>query len=78
MTDERNNKRNDGMDEPDFDEVVLESLLKAHKAFEENITDYGYDPAYADVRFTAWVLDANLTSRLRRFEIEGEVKDSQK
>lgn len=61
-------------DEISLDEAIQEGLLAARKAFEDTISKYCYDPAYTDIKFTAWAVDSSLTIRLRRFEIEGEVK----
>lgn len=60
--------------EETFDGAILEGLLKARDAFEKYLEDCGYDSAYADIRFTAWVVDSGFTTRLRRMEIEGELK----
>ena len=62
-------------EEPSTDQITLEALIKARGAFDKYLEDYGYDPAFWDTRFTAWQVDSSLSQRLRKFEIEGEVKD---
>ena len=64
-------------DEKDLDEVICEALLVAQKRFNETVGEYGFDPAYCDIRFTAWVKDSSLTERLGRFEIEHECKSGE-
>jgi hypothetical protein len=63
-------------DELTFEECIQKALLKAQDAFEKELEDNCFDPAYTDIRFTAWVLDDSFEARLRRFEIEGECKDN--
>lgn len=58
----------------DFDDVVYEALVEAKRAFDSKIEDYCYDPSFADIRFTAFIVDSTLTTRLRKIEIEGELK----
>jgi len=64
-------------DEPDFDDVVYLALRNAKKVFEDTLSRYLYDPAYCDIRFTAFIKDMNFEQRLRKIEIEGELKDKQ-
>jgi hypothetical protein len=54
---------------------TMKALIAAKEAFKKCLEDEGYDPAYWDIRFTAWELDANLEHRTQRYEIEGEVKE---
>jgi len=63
------------MDEPELEVVVMEGLHKARKALEDCVSEYGYDPAYVDTRFTAWIVDSSFTARLCRIEYETEVKE---
>lgn len=55
-------------------EITIKALNNAKEAFNKTIGDEGYDSAYWDIRFTAWEVDSNFTTRLRRYEIEDEVK----
>jgi len=55
--------------------ITMEALEKAKEAFNKRLEYEGYDPAYWDIRFTAWEVGDNFTTRLRRYEIEDEVKD---
>ena len=64
----------DNMEKSD-DEVAYEALLEARERFKEVLTGYNIDAAYFDTRFTTWVIDDSLTTRLRRIEIEEEVKN---
>lgn len=54
---------------------TMQALLKAKEAFNQHLEDLGYDPAYWDIRFTAWEVDSNFEHRLTKIEIEGEVKN---
>jgi len=60
--------------EKDLDDIVYEALVSAKKAFNTTIEDYNHDPAFTDIKFTAFILDSTLTTRLRKIEIEGELK----
>ena len=62
-------------DDTDLEVVVMEGLHKARQALEDCVSEYGYDPAYVDTRFTAWIVDSSFTTRLRRIEYETEVKE---
>jgi len=62
-------------EDKDFEVVVGEALLMAQKAFQKHLEDYYFDPAYCDIRFTAWVKSDDFAERLKRFEIEDEVKE---
>ena len=68
-------KRNEMDEEKDLDTVVHEALEVAREAFQKHISDYCYDPAYTDIRFTAWIKDVSFENRLKRIEIEEEVKE---
>lgn len=57
-----------------LDEIVSKALDCAKQSFQAVLNDYGYDPAYCDILFTAWIKDVNFEHRLRRLEIEDEVK----
>ena len=59
----------------DFDDVVYEALRDARKKFCEVLEGYDYDPAYCDTKFTAFMVDSSLTTRIRKIEIESEVKE---
>ena len=61
-------------EEKEHDEAVYEALEKAREIFQKTISQYGYDPAFTDIQFTAWIKDVSLENRLRRIEIEEEVK----
>lgn len=63
-----------GYEEPTLDEIVSQALLVAKEVFQAEISDYGHDPAYCDIRFTTWIKDESFEQRLRRFEIEDECK----
>ena len=65
-------------DEPTIDQLTCEAMLAGRDAILQRISDFGYDPAYWDVRITLWQVDANLSTRLHRFEYEGELKDKDK
>ena len=55
--------------------IGSEALEHARNAFQGYISDtYNVDPAYFDIRFTAWVKDCNFETRLARIEIERELK----
>lgn len=64
---------NDG--DKDFDDVVYEALRNAQKRFCEVIESYNYEPAYCDIKFIAWIVDTSSYIRLRKTEIEAEVKN---
>ena len=59
----------------DEDLETCTALLKARDAFHQHLNGCGYDPAYWDIKFTCWQLTSNDFQRLRRFEIEDEVKE---
>lgn len=78
MTKVDNNQSSDvnfNDDEKDFDDVVYEALRDAKKKFQEVLESHNYDPAYCDIKFVAWVVDTSFTARLRKIEIEDEVKN---
>ena len=62
-------------DEEEFDDIVYIALKNARKAFNDTLSKYGFDSAYCDIRFTAFITDVNFEQRLRKIEIEGELKD---
>jgi hypothetical protein len=64
------------MDEPELTdhELTMAALDAARQAFNARIEADGCDPAYWDIRFTAWMLSTDEFKRLRRFEIEEECK----
>ncbi len=69
------------MSDPDDltpEEMAMEALISARDAFLKYFEDEGCDAAYWDYRFTAWVVDADFTTRLTRVEIEHEVKEGAK
>ena len=51
------------------------ALRQAKQAFQKFLSANCYDPAYWDLRFTAWEVSSDFTTRLRRYEIEDEVKN---
>lgn len=55
--------------------VTYEALEVARKTFDEYVESYGFDPAYWDIKFTAWLVSQDLKERLTRIEIEHEVKE---
>ena len=55
--------------------IGFEALDHAREEFQKFlIKEYNIDPANFDIRFTAWVVDANFEKRLSRIEIERELK----
>jgi hypothetical protein len=62
------------LEEDAFDEIVFKALDLARQCFRDCISEHGYESAYADIRFTAWVKDVTFEHRLRRVEIEEECK----
>jgi hypothetical protein len=62
-------------EEKEYDEVIYEALEATKKAFQAVISDYEYDSAYTDIRFTAWIKDLSFEHRLRKIEIEDEVHE---
>ena len=59
----------------EISEITNKALNKAWEAFEECLEKEDYDPANWDIRFTAWLKDANFEYRITKFEIEDEVKE---
>ena len=57
------------------EEITPVALEKALYAFQECLSDEGYDAGYWDVRFTAWTLSVANYERMKRYEIEDEVKE---
>ena len=55
--------------------LTFKALMKARKAFENALEKYGYDPAYWDIRFTAYLKDSDLKQRLTKIEYESELKE---
>lgn len=55
-------------------ELTMAALEAARRAFIARIEAEGSEPAYWDIRFTAWMLSSEDFCRLRRFEIEDECK----
>ena len=70
-----NNSSDINFNGKDFDDVVYEALRSAKERLAEVIESYNYEPAYCDIKFTAWIVDTSLTTRLRKIEIEAEVKN---
>ncbi len=56
-------------------EITMKALNKARGAFYDYLEKDGFDPGYWDIRFTAWLCNADSGERLTRFEIEHEVKE---
>lgn len=73
MQDELDKKLTD--DDPDFDDIVYLALRDAKRAFNDTLSKHLYDSAFCDIRFTVWVKDATFEHRLRRMEIEDELKE---
>lgn len=63
---------------PNLLEITMSALIAAKKAFEAYLEDLGHDPAYWDIKWTVWLLDASLTNRLTKIEIEHEIKKEEK
>lgn len=63
------------IEDKELEVVTYEALEVARKTFEEYLESYGFDPAYWDIKFTAWLVSQDLKERLTRIEIEHEVKD---
>lgn len=63
------------MKEKSLDEIVFIALTEAKKMFQSTISKFGYEAALVDIRFTAWINDINFEHRLRKIEIEDEVKE---
>ena len=65
------------MEDRDYsiEEITLIALEKAHTAFQKCLSDEGYETGYWDVRFTAWTLSVANYERMKRYEIEDEVKE---
>jgi len=60
--------------EDSIEKDTWDALESAFKAFEKHLSDCGYDPAYWDIKFTAYIKDSNLEKRLARIEYETELK----
>jgi len=65
------------MEDKDYsvEEITPIALEKAIRAFQECLSDEGYETGYWDVRFTAWTLNVTNHERVKRYEIEDEVKE---
>lgn len=61
-------------EEPSDELMAAGALDHAAKAFQDYISKEGLNPAYFDIRFTAWVVDSGFEKRLARIEIERELK----
>jgi len=59
----------------DFDDVVWEALNASRETFKDTLSKYLYDSACCDIRFTAFIVDTGFTTRLRKIELEEEVKE---
>ena len=53
-------------DDPEFDDVVYMALKDAKKAFQDMLGKYCFDPAYCDIRFTAFVNDTTECNALQK------------
>ena len=62
-------------DDESLDVLTMRALVAARDAFWKVLEADGCDPAYWDIRFTAWQVDSSFTHRLARVEIEREVKE---
>jgi len=60
------------------DEITYQALLKAKDAFYKFLNKKGYDGAYWDIIFNAYLVSTDLEHRLRRFTIEEEYKEKSK
>ena len=56
------------------EKVTWEAMMKAAQAFRKRLEKEGYDPAYWDFRITVWWVDAEFTTRYKKFEYEDEYK----
>jgi hypothetical protein len=61
--------------EEDLTLTTMRALVAAREAFNAYLGEDGNDPAYWDIRFTAWLVSSDFTTRLERVEIEQEVKE---
>lgn len=59
--------------EETIEELTFKALCQAQKSFDRYLEDLGNDPAYWDIRFTAWMRDSATLERYKRVEIESEV-----
>jgi len=44
--------------------LTFKALMKARKAFEQTLEKQGYDPAYWDIKFTAYLKDSRIKGGL--------------
>lgn len=56
------------------EELTAKALCHALKAFEDYLVDNYYDPAFWDIRLTAWLKDSANLKRYKKFEIESEIE----
>jgi len=56
-----------------IEELTMQALIQARGAFEDCISNEGYDSAYWDLKLTSWLLGTNF-ERLQKIELEGEIK----
>ena len=54
--------------------ITFEALMNARKAFEETLRECGYDSAYWDIKFIAYLVDERFKQRLSKIEYESELK----
>jgi len=52
--------------------VTINALAKAEEKFHEVLSKEGYDPAYWNTEFTAYLPDNDLKTRIKRATLEGE------
>jgi hypothetical protein len=66
------------INEDDLSVLTFHALTAARNAFEEYLEKDGNEPAYWDIRFTAWTVDEGFSHRIERIEIEREVKEGER
>lgn len=59
--------------ENEFKETAT-ALEKAQEAFDKYLSKLGYDSAYWDIRFTAWLKTSDDFKRYKKIEIESEIE----
>ena len=57
-------------------EITAKALEKAKEAFQECLSELGYDPGYWNIKFIAWLL-TNDFKRYKKIEIEEEIENDE-
>ena len=58
----------------ELEAIGYKALAHAKKEFYDFLSNEGYEGAFFDIKFIIWITNQDFTQRLRKLEIEDEIK----